>query len=531
MIRRSSRARSRRVSSPSPSPPESPQSTTACNGERTRRSTRLQQAAANAEHGETRGVAAPSPASQKSSVRSVSFCAESPTIVNSQDSYQVSIPTTTAANEGEPPPEPEDSILPLIERVPEVQTVVEFMLEHHRIQGLLSHPTLFANGDDLKSFSDAYFAHAKGDIIPNPNSDEWFWEDACDFMFESLVEHIPSSRSDLKKCRACYFQDKAHLVRTHFRTRLLTEYSFETIERQRRLRNISGLIGEVFVEVYEQLTTPPSGKKIILIRQQLDQCIKDLSKSNLNNLFVDGIDQRIYYITGFLCRAGEKESERRSKSAESTGFAVGQCIKEVSDHFVSQKSAAEVKNIQESLPAGVTDLVDKWSVHGCLKYPDRQLYLLMAKIEYCYVNLATPQNLRTYGGIVLSYICGEITTNEYLVSHFRSLLREDEYTEATIISAFRYYVKVFGNLRAKDLSRKLNAQLHKSTTAALRPSLATKGEKKKSKRSKAKSKSTVEKRPADKSDDVDETEEEINNALIDIASESVDGESDDEYIP
>jgi hypothetical protein len=117
------------------------------------------------------------------------------------------------------------------------------------------------------------------------------------------------------------------------------------------------------------------------------------------------------------------------------------------------------------------------------------------------------------------------------------LLGEDEYMEATVTSAFRYYVKVFGNLRAKDLSRKLNAQLHKSTTAALRPSLATKGEKKKkkkkkkSKRSKAKSKSTVEKRPADKSDDVDETEEEINNALIDIAGESVDGESDDEFIP
>jgi hypothetical protein len=71
------------------------------------------------------------------------------------------------------------------------------MLEHHRIHGLLSHPTLFANGDVLKSFSDAYFAHAKGDIIPDPNSDEWFWEDACDFMFESLVEHIPSSRQPL----------------------------------------------------------------------------------------------------------------------------------------------------------------------------------------------------------------------------------------------------------------------------------------------------------------------------------------------
>jgi len=448
--------------------------------------------------------------------------------VHSQDSYQVPIPPPTT-NEGEPPPE--DDILPLIERVPDIQTVVEFMVSHHRIKGILSHPSLFADENDTKAFTDAYFAHAKGDCIPDPESELWFWEDASDYMFEALVEHIPSSRQDLKQCRARYFHDKVHLVRSHFRTRLLTDYSFEPPERQRLLRNISGLIGEVFVDVYEQLTAPPRGKKILLIRQQLDQCIKDLSSSKLDTLFIDGIDKRIYYITGFLCCAGEKEAERRTNNTESAGFAVGQCISEVAQHFVSQKSPAEVKEIQQSLPAGVTELVDKWLVHGCLKYPDRQLYSLMAKIKYCYLNLATPQNLRTYGGIALSYICGEITTNDSLVSHFASLLREDVYTDTAIITAFKFYVKVFGNLRAKDLSRKLNAQLHKSTTAALRPSLATKGEKKKSKRSIAKSKSTVKKRSADhKSDNNDETEEQLNTALIDIAVESVDGESDEEFI-
>jgi hypothetical protein len=87
-----------------------------------------------------------------------------------------------------------------------------------------------------------------------------------------------------------------------------------------------------------------------------------------------------------------------------------------------------------------------------------------------------------------------MATNEALLGHFGSLLRDDTYDDSTMQSAFKYHINVFGNLRVKDLSRKLNAQLHKSTTAALHPSLATKGNKK-SKRGKAKSKSKVKRKP------------------------------------
>jgi hypothetical protein len=342
-------------------------------------------------------------------------------------------------------------------------------------------------------------------------------------MFHSLCEHIPSSRRELKKCRAAYFHDGVHLVKRHFRQRLLEEYSLETPERQRQLRNTSGLIGEVFIELYEQLTAPPRGKKILLISQQLNELISSLSKKELGKLFVDGIDKHVYYICGFLCRAGEKEAERRTQDTNSDGFAIGQCIKEVSSHFVSQKSASELETVKESLPEGVTSLVDKWSVYGGLKYPNRQMYYLIAKIEYCYLNLATTDNLRTYGGIVLSYICSEIATNESLVDHFSSLLRENhQYEKAAILAAFRYYVKVFGNLRVKDLCRKFNAQLHKSTTAALRPSLATNG----SKRKKSKRKSKIKRRPKEAEEVEDESDETIHNDLIDIADEPIEYDSD-----
>ena len=243
----------------------------------------------------------------------------------SQDSYQVLAPSSAVSNESTPQ---DNGILPLIERVPDVEMVVEFLKSHHRIKGLLSNPSLFESEVDLEDFTNAYyFACSKGDDIPDPDSDEWFWEDACDYMFESLCENIPSSRKDLKKCRARYFADGVHLVQSHFRQRILTQDSFVTPERKRRLRNISGLIGEVFLEVYEQLTAPPRGKKILLISQQLQKLVQDITTTNLDKLFVDGIDKHVYYISGFLCRVGEKEAERRSQDAHSDGFLLPRVIK------------------------------------------------------------------------------------------------------------------------------------------------------------------------------------------------------------
>jgi hypothetical protein len=211
---------------------------------------------------------------------------------------------------------------------------VEFFKGSHRIKAILSNPTLFKTDEDMILFKDSYFAHCKGEDIPEQDSDQWFWEDVCEHMVESMCENIPSCRTDLKKCRHAYFHDGVHNVQSHFKTRLLQEYSFEPPEYQRRLMNVSGLIGLVFVELYEQLTAPPRGNKIELISQQLPRCIEHLATTPLDKLLEDGIGKRIYYISGFLCRAAEKEAARRTKDPNSPGFDVGRCIKEAANHFV-----------------------------------------------------------------------------------------------------------------------------------------------------------------------------------------------------
>jgi hypothetical protein len=104
----------------------------------------------------------------------------------------------------------------MIERVPSVKTVVEFLKGSNRIKGILLNPNLFKSEDDVTSFIEENFEYSKGEDIPEQDSDKWFWEDAHDFWFESVCEHIPSALKDLKKCQLRYFQDGVHLVQTHF---------------------------------------------------------------------------------------------------------------------------------------------------------------------------------------------------------------------------------------------------------------------------------------------------------------------------
>lgn len=95
-----------------------------------------------------------------------------------------------------------------------------------------------------------------------------------------------------------------------------------------------------------------------------------------------------------------------------------------------------------------------------LNFTNLAFFSLVAKMEYCYSKLATPDNLYTYGGLVLGCICDEIASHDNFIEHFESLFCAGAYDVETVNTSFRYYVKVFGNLRAKDLARKYNARLY-----------------------------------------------------------------------
>ncbi|KAL3784653.1 hypothetical protein ACHAWO_013451 [Cyclotella atomus] len=292
-----------------------------------------------------------------------------------------------------------------------------------------------------------------------------------------------------------------NLVNDHFRGRDdIILYSWDTV-KYTKLQNLSGQIGYLFLDIFELLITPPHGSRI------LEEYIKTLRSKPLREYFSLAIAQHVYYIAGFLCRAGEKEMVRRTDNKE-----VGECIGAINDHYSSSSAEIEQSN---DLPEKLAELVNKRSVHGGLKYPNWQVYALAAKMEYCYSKLATPGNLTTFGGVVLSYITEAIANNTDLLDHFKGLFKEDRFKDETIAVAFKYYVKVFANLRLKDLCRTYNSELHKINTANLRAGLATKGNTTtKTKKIKHKSRS--------KSSETVATEEEIHNDMLEISDGGID---------
>jgi hypothetical protein len=166
-------------------------------------------------------------------------------------------------------------------------------------------------------------------------------------------------------------------------------------------------IGYVYLDLFEVLINPPCGGRILSVKQQLEGILKELEDKPLAEYFEGTVAKHVYYISDFLCRAGEKEKKRRTKNND-----VGACIGAVSRHFVTK--ASEIEAVKRDLPYNLADLIDRRSCYGVLKYPNLQFYTLVARLEYCYSKLATSQSISKFGGIVVACICDEMVGIWYL---------------------------------------------------------------------------------------------------------------------
>jgi hypothetical protein len=239
--------------------------------------------------------------------------------------------------------------------------------------------------------------------------------------------------------------------------------------------------------------------------------LKELESKNLSEYFdIKGMDRQVYYCAGYLCHAGQTAASRQKTVG-------GKCIGSITSHFAS--SSSDIERLKRDLPSGLADLVDRRSVHGYLSYPNLRFYSLVAKIEYCYSKLATPDNLMIFGGQALATICNAMTSHEILVDHFSSLYEDTGFDDKQISIAFCFYVKVYSNLRLKDLCRKFNSRLHKTTTVGLRQSLASKRGKGKGRKAKKRTRSKQPKEP-------EPTEEELHDSLVEIAETGITVEED-----
>ena len=451
----------------------------------------------------TNNAAAPG-LSQHSHQSRVSF-AETPTVIGSQSTtHSLSIATDggdrqQSSSESQPPPEEEEcEILPLAERLPKIEDVIAGLKTHHNVLSIISTPGVLISDEHRDWFINVYFEYKQYD-------EEDFWNVAWESMYDAMLDNTPESQSQVKSCKDGYLYDIKILVNSHFSERPIPAFD-GTIpdDFMEKLSCLSNCIGWVFVEYFERLITMPRGREVVPIATQLDECLENITFKDPAEFFDDGLDKAVYYCAGYLCHAGQTAAARRNTTA-------GKCIGAISTHFATNEEDAE--KVKRNLPVGLASLVDSRAVHGCLSYPDIRFYCLIAKIEYCYYKLATPNNLMIFGGNVLSTICNAMIEHEVLSEHFATLYDDSSmFDRETIDDAFAFYVKVYSNLRLKDLCRKYNSQLHKTNTVGLRQQLAHGG----TLRTKSK-KGRKRKKP----EQLVESEAEIHSAMEEIAEAGV----------
>jgi hypothetical protein len=108
------------------------------------------------------------------------------------------------------------------------------------------------------------------------------------------------------------------------------------VDTKLKLRLVSMSIGYVYLDLFEVLINARCGGRILSVKQQLEGLLKELEDKPLAEYFEGTVAKHVYYISDFLCRAGEKEKERRTKNND-----VGACIGAVSRHFVTKASEIE----------------------------------------------------------------------------------------------------------------------------------------------------------------------------------------------
>ena len=344
--------------------------------------------------------------------------------------------------------------LPLHERIPSTVAVLEDVRIDYHIRQHFANSKFFKKKED----QDVFF------------NDTDLWDGVSDKMVYAITKYTPQEEKDIKR-KSEKFEAKKDKIVDSF----ISRHELEGVEddiplsKHREMALLLHIIGSKFIELFQKLITPPGGKKRVPINEQIEAVVLEVKDTSVGELFKDKtVAQHVYYIIGFLCNAGAKEAARRSGDS-----AIGECIKSLDRHFALGREDAKLIDIKTELPDGVTDLVDRRCSMGGLKYPNLQLYTVFAVIEKVYSSLATPVNFTLFGGMLLVYILDGMMKNEVLTSLFAELFDGTSFTEETIEATMKYYVKVFGNVRAKDLCYRMNSNITKAgATVGVRQTLA-----------------------------------------------------------
>jgi hypothetical protein len=230
--------------------------------------------------------------------------------------------------------------------------------------------------------------------------------------------------------------------------------------------------------------------------------------------------QKLYYVSGWLLRAAEMESQRRRKDST------------IRNQLTSLVELGEVANEDElsDLPYNEVATTDAF---GGLKYPNQMFFTFVAMLENCCVHCLTANNIIVFR----PYIVGEMKRELNVDLNVRTQLRDccllDSIEDVKDIC--EYLIRTYLRMRGKDFvrrimssSRRSRSTQHRHEQAAIsNPKLHLNKNKRKSKQEKKKNQETKHDGDRDRAD-LEIQSRIMHSIVVDIVDGADDSDSDDD---
>lgn len=322
------------------------------------------------------------------------------------------------------------------------------------------------------------------------------WQRVNDEVYDALEICAATCDKDVTKMTKLYREKTTHIINeiaTQLHQHFPTQHQLHEREQIMDTSLLLQFISMHYIDILHKHISYPSRGDNYTITERVKMKVEHAKTGGIDQLFPEpGVKKHVYYITGFLGNQAEKEAQRRAKDS-----GVRACLSYIAEYKFLVNNREHQKDSIQTLIADddvPTELVQERESFGGLHYPDKECWEFFATVEYIYAELATPDNFISVGGRLLSEICDAILHNNDLRVRFSVLCGYTEESRFTLDDtglAFAYFLRVFGRVRAKDLTLKYNSGLYKGKNqVALRAELAAKaggGSKKKAKKKQQKS--------------------------------------------
>jgi hypothetical protein len=138
------------------------------------------------------------------------------------------------------------------------------------------------------------------------------WDEFSNRLYNAIKQCVPKNPRYSKSATKKYVTAKDKIIDW-----VATRQPFANTESEQKRDEATLVIhslGFEFSKIYHKLITPRDGEKRVPIAEQISKVLKDTESLELKDYFEVGVAKHVYYVVGWLCHAGTKESKRSNFS-------------------------------------------------------------------------------------------------------------------------------------------------------------------------------------------------------------------------